>query len=118
MSRVRVNGNSCEFRCPGCGQLHILAIGEHGQHPKWNFTGSAESPTLAPSILARGMLCVFDDHGEWTGEWQRDSEGRPIPYVCHSFVRAGHIEFLNDCTHAMAGQTVELPVLAEGVHCD
>lgn len=29
--------------------------------------------------------------------------------VCHSFVRAGKIEFLGDCTHALAGQTVALP---------
>lgn len=30
------------------------------------------------------------------------------PHVCHSFVRDGRIEFLSDCTHALAGQTVEL----------
>lgn len=29
--------------------------------------------------------------------------------VCHSFVTAGRIEFLPDCTHALAGQTVDLP---------
>ena len=28
---------------------------------------------------------------------------------CHSFVREGRIEFLGDCTHAMVGQTVDLP---------
>jgi hypothetical protein len=29
--------------------------------------------------------------------------------VCHSFVTDGKIQFLGDCTHALAGQTVELP---------
>jgi hypothetical protein len=29
--------------------------------------------------------------------------------ICHSFVTAGHIQFLSDCTHEMAGQTVEIP---------
>ena len=29
--------------------------------------------------------------------------------VCHSFVRAGQIEFLGDCTHEFAGQTVPMP---------
>lgn len=28
---------------------------------------------------------------------------------CHSFVRDGKIEFLGDCTHEMAGTTIELP---------
>jgi hypothetical protein len=32
----------------------------------------------------------------------------PSP-LCHSFVRDGRIEFLSDCTHSLAGQTVELP---------
>lgn len=32
----------------------------------------------------------------------------PKPKVCHSFVRNGKIEYLNDCTHELAGQTVEL----------
>lgn len=100
-----------EFRCPGCGQPHVLPIGENAEHPKWNFSGDAASPTLAPSILARGVLCVFDADGEWTGEWQRDALGQAIPYVCHSFVVAGKIQFLGDCTHSMAGQTVDLPLI-------
>jgi hypothetical protein len=28
--------------------------------------------------------------------------------VCHSFVREGQIQFLGDCTHAFAGQTVPM----------
>lgn len=38
--------------------------------------------------------------------------GRPDAgktHVCHSFIRDGRIEFLSDCTHALAGQTVDLP---------
>lgn len=38
-----------------------------------------------------------DDPAQWRDE------------VCHSFVRAGKIEFLGDCTHALKGQTVPLP---------
>lgn len=112
MTRVRLNANSCEFRCPGCGQLHVLPIDNQASHPRWIFTGDADCPTLAPSILARGLLCVYDEAGEWTGEWQRDAAGEPIPFVCHSFVRNGRIEFLGDCTHNLAGQTIDLPVQA------
>ncbi|BAS10570.1 hypothetical protein AHiyo4_39920 [Arthrobacter sp. Hiyo4] len=32
---------------------------------------------------------------------------------CHSFVRNGHIEFLSDSTHELAGQTMALPPLPE-----
>ena len=28
---------------------------------------------------------------------------------CHSFIRDGKIQYLNDCTHEFAGKTVELP---------
>jgi hypothetical protein len=31
------------------------------------------------------------------------------PVVCHSFVTDGRIQFLEDCTHELAGQTVDLP---------
>jgi hypothetical protein len=33
--------------------------------------------------------------------------------VCHSFVTDGRIQFLGDCTHALANQTVELPDLPD-----
>ena len=29
--------------------------------------------------------------------------------VCHSFVTNGRIQYLGDCTHKLAGQTVDLP---------
>jgi hypothetical protein len=30
-------------------------------------------------------------------------------FVCHSFVRNGKIEYLSDCTHNLAGKTVDIP---------
>lgn len=29
--------------------------------------------------------------------------------ICHYFIKAGRIEFCGDCTHALKGQTVDLP---------
>lgn len=73
------------FECPGCGCLH-------GVEPdRWNWDKDPVSPTLRPSIL------VTWTHGE-----------RRIPKRCHSYVRNGHIQFLNDCTHSLKGQTVPL----------
>lgn len=28
---------------------------------------------------------------------------------CHMYIREGKIQFLSDCSHALAGQTVEMP---------
>lgn len=57
----------------------------------WTFNGDIHRPTIAPSILVRG---------------HRDEVGN---FICHSFVTDGKIQFLSDCTHELAGQTIELP---------
>lgn len=76
------------FECPGCGQLHAIPV----EGPKaWGFNGSLERPTFTPSLLVR---------------WEQGPEH--TQHVCHSFVREGQIEFLGDCTHALAGKTVPL----------
>lgn len=33
--------------------------------------------------------------------------------VCHCFIVAGQWQFLGDCTHELAGQTVDLPLLPD-----
>ena len=33
--------------------------------------------------------------------------------VCHYFLKAGVIEYLNDCTHALKGCKISLPALPE-----
>lgn len=85
-----------EYLCPGCGDTHYIPV-SGDKRPQWAFDGSTERPTLHPSI------------NTWWGP--RDD---PKRNVCHHFVRAGQIQFLNDCTHDLAGQTVQLkPVEAE-----
>lgn len=61
----------------------------------WSFNGNYERPTFQPSVLV-----TYD--GPDAGQ-----DGAP-PAVCHSFVTDGQIQFLGDCTHALAGQTVPL----------
>ncbi len=91
MSRInRVRRESKEspefmFFCPGCECGHWFKT--DGSGPKWTWNGDFEKPTIKPSILA-----VISDEDR-----------------CHSFVTDGKIRFLNDCTHDMKGQTVELP---------
>jgi hypothetical protein len=90
------------FVCPGCKQrnedstgLKRIPVGDtQGKEPSWTFDGNLEAPTLSPSILTR---VNYPDKN----------------HVCHSFLRAGHFEFLGDCTHSMANQRVPLPPLPD-----
>ncbi|MGA4552393.1 DUF6527 family protein [Methylorubrum aminovorans] len=91
----RAAGGRLLFWCPGCDGAHAVNVG-HGPGPRWGFNGNDERPTFTPSVLVR-----YD--GADAGK-----DGAP-PAVCHSFVTDGRIQFLGDCTHALAGQTVPLP---------
>lgn len=74
--------------CPACQMMHN---GNDG----WDFDGNYESPTFSPSFLV---------------QWQRVADQ---PMRCHTFVRAGRIEYLSDCSHEFAGKTIpmELPLV-------
>jgi hypothetical protein len=95
------------FFCPGCQEHHAPTEG-------WMFNGDVEKPTFSPSILVRGTKITekgWAEYDAWraAGCPKRDKPLDSVPTVCHSFVRGGKIQFLSDCTHALAGQTVELP---------
>ena len=99
------------FECPGCKSAHYIRTDP--QQPLsglWTWNGSMEAPTVSPSILVRGVRPITDEQADriMAGE-----KIEPIPTVCHSFVREGRIEFLGDCTHELAGHTVELPNIEE-----
>jgi hypothetical protein len=74
------------FFCPGCGE-------HHGINRTWQFNEDFENPTISPSI--RVSTLDKPEHASRT--------------ICHSFVREGKIQFLSDCVHSLAGQTVDLP---------
>lgn len=98
------------FWCPGCEQAHAITVAPAGP-PAWGFNGDFVRPTFTPSILARTHKLTHDERGEWTGEWVRGPDGKLVDIICHSFVTDGQIQFLGDCTHPLAGQTVPLPDL-------
>jgi hypothetical protein len=76
------------FHCPGCEGGHGIPV--EGAKA-WSWNGSLDSPTVNPSILVNA------------------ARRNPSAHVCHSFIREGRIQFLADCTHKLAGQTVEIP---------
>lgn len=77
------------FVCPGCKIGHSFRI--EGKGPIWTWNNDVEKPTFSPSLLVQ-----FG--------WKDGKHTKR----CHSFVRDGKIQFLNDCTHELAGKTVPL----------
>tara|TARA_B100000614_G_scaffold262909_1_gene300599 strand:+ start:131873 stop:132172 length:300 start_codon:yes stop_codon:yes gene_type:complete len=74
------------FDCPGCGHHHSIVLG------RWTFNNNFRKPTFEPSVLVRSTF----------GPERVDRR-------CHSFVKKGKIQYLSDCTHKLAGKTVDLP---------
>lgn len=112
-AKLRSVGGGIGFWCPGCDQPHVVATGASG----WSWDGNVDAPTISPSILVTsghhspgfragdGCWCSFNE--------KRVAEGKePSSFNCercHSFVKAGQIQFLGDCSHKLAGQTVPIP---------
>ena len=84
--------HSLLFHCPGCGHAHSYRIKpdpDNAQAPVWTWNQSMEQPTFRASLLNQA----------------------PYPdgmRICHLYVTDGKIEYLNDCTHELAGQTIEM----------
>ena len=85
------DGHNCFFWCPGCDAAHMV-------DSKWVVTAKDGLLTISPSILVR---LEFTDETKALYDVQDE--------VCHSFVGDSRIQFLDDCTHELAGQTVDLP---------
>lgn len=95
--------------CPGCdereparkrGGLNMLPVsGDSTKRPTWTWNGNLEVVTLSPSILTRYPM------GDKT-------------LVCHSYLTDGVWNFLNDCTHDLAGKQIPMMPLPEWVTHD
>ena len=118
-----VDGGRIMFWCPGCNEAHQITVrdGANHQGPGWGYNGNAEAPTFTPSILVRSVRTrggeeEFDrilDTYKLPEEREKMLADVRIAWVCHSFVTDGQIQFLGDCTHELAGQTVPLPPFEE-----
>ena len=82
----------------------------------WGFDGNLERPTFTPSVLVTsGHYVSTHKPGDrcWC-TYAAEHPDSPASFKCrrcHTFIKAGMVQFLNDCTHAFAGKTVPLPPL-------
>ena len=109
-----VEGGRVAFWCPGCDQAHQVPVTEPAANgSRWGWNGSADKPTFTPSILVTsGHYSRWHKPGAPCWCSTKHPSGDDWGFgcgICHSFVTDGRIQFLSDCTHALAGQTVELP---------
>lgn len=92
-----VDPNYMAWHCPGCEGGHAVPTkGFYPDQPErgWGWNRSLEAPTLTPSILVHPH--------------DASPPFKPQP-LCHSYITDGRIQFLADCTHKLAGQTVDVP---------
>ena len=75
--------NNPDYTDEECRNVSVHVVNVRDIH---RFNGDTEKPTFSPSL----MYNFIPGH------------------VCHSFVEDGKIRFLGDCTHPLAGQTVDL----------
>lgn len=83
--------------CPGCKEVHSIRTVGTRPPALWSFDDNFASPTFEPSVLIR-----WGKQADPKGDW-------PEGGVCHYFIRGGKIQFCSDSTHALSGQTVDLP---------
>lgn len=98
------------FWCPGCQEEHQINYGETGG-PQWSWNGNEVKPTFTPSVLVRSGHYAGGKEGEgcWcTYNKQHPEDANMFCNRCHTYVTDGRIRFLSDCSHALAGQTVDM----------
>lgn len=87
-------GLAYNFMCPACGERHAFWERNNDGTPGWSWNRDFNKPTVHPSVK---VTTEFPDRTD----------------CCHSFITNGRIQYLEDCTHAMAGKTVDLPELED-----
>lgn len=124
------------FHCPGCNESHQYTtevddlkiqtdpefeVYRSNRFPRWSFDNNLDDPTFTPSLLCTSIrhrtmtdeeLKVYDQLVADKGHRAALQDPR-FRHVCHLFLTKGRLQFLSDCTHPLAGQTVDLPEIPD-----
>ena len=83
--------------CNGCDGKHYINTKERNHNNAlWRFNGDVSVPTFTPSVNISGKY---------------EDDGMEILYRCHFTITSGTMKYESDCTHSLAGTTIELPDL-------
>lgn len=106
-----LEGNRVAFWCPGCNSAHVIRVATETTDG-WGYCGNPDAPTFTPSVLTKSGHYLQNDGTNQCWCTYEERYGKKPSFtcaVCHLFVTKGKILFLADCSHALAGQTVDLP---------
>lgn len=93
---VAAGGADYLFECPACGCYHgVWTTKRNKSNAVWQFNGDLEKPTVSPSLRIH----------------YHDSKSNK-DVLCHFYIKNGNIEYLNDCTHQLKGDTIKIPTIA------
>jgi hypothetical protein len=90
--------NTWKFWCPGCDSAHVVS-------DSWQV--NTDTATISPSVLVHSHQTFINN--DLTDDALLAPDNITTTPQCHSYVTNGHIQYLSDTTHALSGQTVELP---------
>lgn len=79
--------------------LPVMIGGTRKGTPNWTWNGDTEKVTLKPSVKTEGTTFLGG---------KPDVKENWVPYICHTWVTDGRVQFLDDTTHELRGQTVDL----------
>lgn len=88
-----------ELYMPGPSPFRLLPVilkGKRSGTGCWSWNGDTEKPTLKPLIRTT----------------TRDGDEKT---VCHTWINDGKAQFLADCTHELAGQTMDLREVSDSM---
>ena len=101
----KADGGRTGFWCPGCKGMHYI-------DGTWQV--DYDELTVNPSVLVRHRVWTPPVTPENQAEYAANPwEQHPVDTICHSWIKFGQIQFLDDSTHDLAGQTVELTEIPE-----
>ncbi|WP_156290779.1 DUF6527 family protein [Oceanobacillus salinisoli] len=82
MKIIKTDDERYMFYCEGCKRNHAF-------NNAWQFNDDFDKPTVSPSLKVTMPY-------------------KGVDYICHSFIRNGEIQYLNDCHHELAAKVVPL----------
>lgn len=103
------------YWCQGCKTHHKVVTSTIGSSA-WKWNNNVDLPTFSPSVLVTGTILTNKGERDYE-KWLANGARQPAPKFeskdtrCHTFIKEGQVQFLNDCTHSLAGQTLPLPDL-------
>jgi hypothetical protein len=93
---------------PVFGRVYLYAAANYGAHIQLGFAGTTRDPTVAPSIMPRGINFNYMEFAEFSNSWQLGFDlFTPAPNVAMGFVEEASYPPAHDQYPAMTWNCVE-----------